>query len=123
LIALLNRFCRAHLKPVAVIIDDGNFYLLSSFLSDINRRSRRKSLFLRYIFYKSEHMLPSFISLADNLQQRPLLSPPVELTVKYLLPRAEVESSCGNGNHYLSAHNLPLHVSVGVIFSDIMKIL
>src|SRR5271157_2878001 len=56
-------------------------------------------------------------SFADDLHQHALLAAAVELAVKDLLPRAEVELAGGDGDHDFPAHDLALHVGVGVVFT------
>src|ERR1035437_5638618 len=43
-------------------------------------------------------------SLSDDLDQHPLPSLSIELTVENLLPRAKVELAAGYGHHHLPAH-------------------
>lgn len=53
----------------------------------------------------------------DDLDENPLPAPAVELPVKNLFPRAEVEFAVGDGHHHFAPHDLPFHVRVGVIFT------
>ena len=53
----------------------------------------------------------------DDLHQHPLRPAAVELAVEDLLPRAEVELALGDGHDDLPAHDLPLHVGVGVVLA------
>src|SRR5438128_70466 len=59
--------------------------------------------------------LPS--SLPKNLDQHPLRSPPIELPIKNLLPRAEVELAATDRHHDLATHNLPFVVRIGVVLA------
>ncbi len=58
--------------------------------------------------------------LPNDLHQHPLAPPPIEFTVENLLPRTKVEFSIGHGHHRFPAHDLPLHVSVGVVLASIV---
>ena len=56
-------------------------------------------------------------SLPDHLDQHPLRPSAVELAVEDLLPGAEVELAVGDRHDDLAAHDLPLHVGVGVVLA------
>src|SRR3974390_2961952 len=55
-------------------------------------------------------------SFADDFHQHALLAAAVELAVKDLFPGAEVELAGSHGDDDFPAHDLALHVGVGVIF-------
>ena len=55
--------------------------------------------------------------LPDDLYQHPFPSLLIEIPVVDLLPRPEVEPPLGDRHHYLSSHDLPLDVRVGVILA------
>ena|SRR6266850_5189431 len=67
----------------------------------------------------SGNLVQNFVAklLAYDLHEHPLAAAAIEFTVKYLLPRSEVEFGFGYGNDDLAAHDLAFEVSVGVIFS------
>jgi len=52
----------------------------------------------------------------NDFYQNTLASAPVELAVRYLLPRAEVQFAVCYYDDYLSPHHLPLHRCIGIIF-------
>ena len=54
-------------------------------------------------------------SLPNDLHQHPLPPPPIELAVEDLLPGAEVEAVVGDRHDHLAAHDLPLHMRIGVV--------
>lgn len=60
---------------------------------------------------------PRASSLPDDLRENPLPPPSVEFAVEDLLPGTEVELAGGDGHHHFAAHDLALHVRVGVIFA------
>ena len=62
-------------------------------------------------------------SLADDLDEHPLIPLAVELVVEDLLPGSEVEAAAGDGDHALPAHDLPLHVGVGVVLPAVVPVL
>ena len=55
--------------------------------------------------------------LPDDLHQHALPPPAVELAVEDLLPRAEVQPAVGDRHDHLAAHDLALHVRVGVVLA------
>jgi hypothetical protein len=57
------------------------------------------------------------VLLPNHLDQYPLSSPPIELAVEDLLPRAEVEAAVRDRYYDLAAHDLAFQVRVGVVFS------
>ena len=54
---------------------------------------------------------------ADDLDQHPLAAAAVELAVENLLPRAEVEFAFRDRDDDFPAHDLALHVGVGVVLA------
>src|SRR5580765_4588936 len=56
----------------------------------------------------------------DDFYQHTLAPPAVELTVKNLLPRTEVELAVGDRDDHFAPHHLPLDVRVGVILARIV---
>jgi hypothetical protein len=54
---------------------------------------------------------------ADDLYQRAFSAAAVELAVKDLFPRAEIEFAFGDGDDDFATHDLALKVGVGVIFA------
>ena len=63
----------------------------------------------------SERIMGSEVSFADDLDEHALATPPVELAVEDLLPRAEIELAARNRRHYLAPHHLALEVRVPVV--------
>jgi len=59
----------------------------------------------------------------NDLDEHPLGAVAVELTVEDLLPRAKVEPASGDGHHHLTAHQLPLHVSIGIVLARAIVII
>jgi len=59
-------------------------------------------------------------SLPNNLHQHALLAPTVKLTIKDLLPRAEVELSFSDGDHHFAAHDGAFEMGVGVVFAGVV---
>src|SRR5262245_48111631 len=59
-------------------------------------------------------------SLPNDFYQHPFAPPAVELTVKNLLPRTEVELAVGDRDDHFAPHHLPLDVRVGVILARIV---
>jgi len=57
------------------------------------------------------------VSFSNDLYEYSLLSPAVELVVKDVLPRSEVQLSVSDCYHNLTAHDLPLMVGIGVILA------
>ena len=56
-------------------------------------------------------------SLADDLHQRAFAPAAIELAVEDLFPGAEVELALGDRDHHFATHDLPLHVSVGIVLA------
>lgn len=56
-------------------------------------------------------------SIADDLDEGALAAAPVEFPVKDLFPGPEIELAFGNGDDHLTAHDLPFHVRVGIVFA------
>src|SRR5579859_1219247 len=54
--------------------------------------------------------------LPNDLHKHPLASASIKLAVKNLFPGTKIQFAFGDGNHDFPSHNLPLHVSVGVVF-------
>jgi hypothetical protein len=65
---------------------------------------------------KADSVLLNIRSLADNLDQHPLSTSPIKLTVKDLLPRAKIQAAIGDCHHNLTSHDLTFHVRIGVVF-------
>jgi hypothetical protein len=63
------------------------------------------------------------ILLADDFNQYPFPATAVKFTVKYLLPGSEIQLSIRNCHYYLSAHDLPFHVSISIVLAHIMAVL
>lgn len=61
--------------------------------------------------------------LPDDLDQNAFPAKSIELAVKDLLPRSEVESPTGDGHHHLSTHDRALEVRVGIILSAVVFVL
>ena len=61
--------------------------------------------------------------LADDFYEKSFLALAVEFVVENMLPGSEMEGSVGDCDHDLTAHYLPLHVSVGVVFVSVVPIL
>src|ERR1700730_16367597 len=54
---------------------------------------------------------------ANDLDQDALTAPSVELAIKNLLPRTEVEFTCRDRDHNLPPHNLAFHVGIGIVLA------
>src|SRR5215471_21576428 len=52
---------------------------------------------------------------ANDLDQHALAAPSVELAIKNLLPRTEVEFTRRDRDHNLPPHNLAFHMGVGIV--------
>src|SRR5271167_122398 len=59
----------------------------------------------------SAHLLP------NDLNHHPFRPPPIKLPIEYLLPRPEIQPPGGDRHDDLAAHDLPLHVGVGVVLA------
>ncbi len=56
-------------------------------------------------------------SFSDDFYQDAFCAAAVELAVKDLFPRAEIEFALGDGDHHFPAHDLPLVMGVAVVFA------
>lgn len=56
--------------------------------------------------------------LPNNLSKNSLSPTAIEFVVEDVLPGAKMKLALGNRNHHFSAHDLPLVVSIGVIFTS-----
>jgi transposase InsO family protein len=54
---------------------------------------------------------------ANDLEQHALAAPPVELAIKNLLPRTEVEFTRRDRDHNLPPHNLAFHMGIGIVLA------
>ena len=54
---------------------------------------------------------------ANDLDQNALAAPSVELAIKDLLPRAEVEFTRRNRDHNLPPHDLAFHMGIGIVLA------
>src|SRR5207247_10520670 len=61
-----------------------------------------------------------FRSFSNDLHQHSLASPAIELTVKDLLPRTEIQFTVADRHHDFASHYLPFYMRVGVVFSRIV---
>src|ERR1035441_4803713 len=60
----------------------------------------------------------------NDLDQSTFLAPAIELAIKNLLPRSEVELAVRNRDHHLPPHHLPLQMSIGIVLARaIMQVL
>jgi hypothetical protein len=59
----------------------------------------------------------------NNLNKSALTSPSVKLAVKDSFPGTKIKLSVCYCDYYLSAHNLPFHVGVGVVLTHVVAIL
>ena len=106
------------LQRIAQILRSGYFRLVSCAGSDILRCEgpstvrRNRTTKLVGLTVEGWHRL-----LPDYFHQDSLGSATVELAVEDLLPRAEIEFSLRDGDHHFPAHDLSLHVTVGVVFA------
>ena len=73
---------------------------------------------VKTVFRSSPIDMVASWSLSNDLDQHSLRAVAVELAVENLLPGAEVEFAIRNCHDHLPAHDLPLHVSIGVILAD-----
>ena len=53
----------------------------------------------------------------DDFDQHPFPSSPVEFTVEYLFPGAEVEFALGDGNNNLAPHDLAFQMRIGIVLT------
>ena len=56
-------------------------------------------------------------SLADDLHEHALAPPAVEFAIEDLFPRTEIEPSLGDGDDYLSPHDLAFQVGIRVVLA------
>ena len=61
--------------------------------------------------------------LSDDLDQDPLFSTAVKLTVKDLLPGPKIQLTICHRNNHFSTHDLPFHMGVRIILTYIMLVL
>ena len=54
---------------------------------------------------------------ANDLDQHALAAPSVELAIKNLLPRTEVEFTRRDRDHNLPPHNLAFHMGIGIVLA------
>jgi hypothetical protein len=54
---------------------------------------------------------------ANDLDQHALAAPSVELAIKNLLPRTEVEFTRRDRDYDLPPHNLAFHVGIGIVLA------
>jgi len=59
----------------------------------------------------------------NDLDQDSLAPAAVKFTVKDLFPRSKVKPALSHRHHHLAAHDLALHVRVGIVFPDIVPVL
>src|SRR5262245_15605610 len=59
-------------------------------------------------------------SLAEDLDDDPLLPPPVELRIEHLLPRTEVERTLGDREDHLVMHQRALEMRVGIVLTGLV---
>src|SRR4029453_6782392 len=64
--------------------------------------------------------LPDFRSFSNDLYQHSLASPAIELTVKDLLPRTEIQFTVADRHHHFASHYLPFYMRICVVFSGII---
>jgi len=62
----------------------------------------------------------SSVLLANDLEKHSLAPAAIEFAVEDLLPGAEVKFASSYGNYHFTAHDLPLHVSVGIVFASVV---
>jgi hypothetical protein len=65
----------------------------------------------------ASNALPHSPRFAYYLDENPLAPPAVEFSVEDLLPRAEIEFLFPDGHYDFVAHDLPIHVGVGVVLA------
>ena len=61
--------------------------------------------------------------ITDDLYQNPFSSSAIEFPIENLLPWAEIKTSGGDRHDNLSAHDLSLHMCIGIILAHVMPIL
>src|SRR5271163_1792107 len=69
---------------------------------------------------KSFTLCATVVLVADDFQEDFFGPVAVEFAVEDLFPWAEVELAVGDGDDDLAAHDLPLHVGVGVVFASVV---
>ena len=57
---------------------------------------------------------------ANDLDQHALAAPSVELAIKNLLPRTEVEFTRRDRDHNLPPHNLAFHMGIGIVLAGLV---
>lgn len=62
------------------------------------------------------------VLLPNNLHQNPPSPARSELAVEDLLPGAKIELALGDGDDQIAAHDLALHVGVGVVFAGAVMV-
>ena len=55
---------------------------------------------------------------ADDLDQHAFAATAVELAIKNLLPRAEVEPAVRDRDHDFTPHDLALHMRIGIVLAS-----
>jgi hypothetical protein len=69
---------------------------------------------INFVWQNSETFC-ALLLFPDHLHQHALISPSIELPIKNLLPRPEVQLALRDCDHHFPAHDLPLHMRIGVV--------
>jgi hypothetical protein len=64
-----------------------------------------------------------YILFTDYFHQDPFFSSAVKFSVKNPLPGAEIQFSLCDSDYAFPAHDLPLHVGIGIVFTHIVLVL
>src|SRR5262249_18301451 len=89
----------------------------ASMLPNFPRRSKRSSTSDGDAV--STHINPETL-LSNHLDQHPLAPPAVELTIKNLFPRTEIQAALGDPPDHFGTHYLPLDVSIAIALASLV---
>jgi hypothetical protein len=86
---------------------------------NIVRSEGRRSVLLLRIEWSdaASHAAWRSALFANDLDQHALAAPSVELAIKNLLPRTEVEFTRRDRDHNLPPHNLAFHMGIGIVLA------
>ena len=90
---------RAPRRDRGPLPDKGDYLQRIEWSDDASHVARRSALF------------------ANDLDQYALAAPSVELAIKNLLSRTEVEFTCRDRDDNLPPHNLAFHVGIGIVLA------
>jgi hypothetical protein len=61
--------------------------------------------------------------LTYYFDQHPFPAPPVKFSIENPFPGTEIQPTIGNGYNHFPTHDLPFHVGIGIILTNIVMIL